>query len=37
MITKCVVNALTPHVKIVHCVLWANEFICLDLNATLFV
>ena len=37
MITKCVVNALTSHVKIVHCVLWGNVFIWLDINATLCV
>ena len=28
MITKCVVNALIPDVKIVHCVLWGYELIC---------
>ena len=36
IITKCVVNALTPHVKIVHCALWGNEFTCLDINANTF-
>ena len=35
-ITKCVVNALTHHVKIVPSALWGNEFISLDTNATLF-
>ena len=37
MITKCVVSALIPDVKIVHCVLWGYELICLDINETLFV
>ena len=33
----CVINVLTDHVQIVSSAVWGNEFISLDINATLFV
>ena len=36
IVTKCVINELTHNVKIVPSAFWGNEFISLDINATLF-